>query len=66
LSVVTKALVEIGKPNETSDFFEFCGWYLVLDGFYFDWFHGNFAGANDQSKVVNMGLLEFALLGSGI
>jgi hypothetical protein len=64
--VLDKASVEIGKPDETSDFFEFCGWCPISDGLYLDWVHGNFAGADDQSEVVNMGLLELALLGSEV
>jgi hypothetical protein len=59
--VLNKASVEIGKPNETSDFFEFCGWCPISDGLYLDWVHGNFAGADDQSEIVNMGLLKLAL-----
>jgi hypothetical protein len=64
--VLDKVLVEIGKSNETSDFFEFCGWSPIFDGFYFDWVHGNFAGADDQSEIVNRGLLKFALLWSEV
>jgi hypothetical protein len=33
---------------------------------YLDWIHGNFARADDQSEVVDVGLLEFALLRSEI
>jgi hypothetical protein len=61
--VLDKASVEIGKPDETSDFFEFRGWCPISDGLYLDRVHGNFTGADDQSEVVNMGLLEFAFLG---
>jgi hypothetical protein len=61
--VLDKALIEVGKPNETSDFFEFRGWNPILDSFYFDWIHRNFAGADNQSEIVNGGLLEFTLLG---
>jgi hypothetical protein len=61
--IFNKVSVEIGKPNETPDFFEFCGWRPILNGFHFDWVHGNFARADDQFKIVDMGLLEFALLG---
>jgi hypothetical protein len=64
--VFDKASVEIGKPNETPNFFEFHGCCPISDGLYFHWVHGNFAGANDQSEVVNMGLLELALLGSEV
>jgi hypothetical protein len=64
--VLDKALVEIGKPDETSDFFEFRGRCPISDGLYFDWVHGNFAGADDQSEIVDMGLLELALLGSDV
>jgi hypothetical protein len=64
--VLDKASVEIGKPNETSDFFEFRGWGPISDGLYFDHVHGNFAGADDQSEVIDMGLLELALLGSEV
>jgi hypothetical protein len=64
--VLDKALIEIGKPNETPDFFEFYGWSPILDGFYFDWVHGNFARADDQSEIVDGGLPEFALLGSEV
>jgi hypothetical protein len=62
--VFDKAFVEVGKPNETSDFFEFYRWGPISNGLYLDQVHGNFAGANDQSEVVNIGLFEFALLGS--
>jgi hypothetical protein len=34
--VIDKALVEIGEPNETSNFFEFRKWSPILDSFYFD------------------------------
>jgi hypothetical protein len=64
--VLNKALVEIGKPNETPDFFEFHRWGPMLDGFNFNWIYGNFARADDQSKVVDMGLLEFAFLESEV
>jgi hypothetical protein len=64
--IFDEASVEIGKPNETPDFFEFCRWGPIADGFHFDWVHGNFAGTDDQSKVVNMGLLELALLGTEV
>jgi hypothetical protein len=33
---------------------------------YLDWVHGNFAGADDQSEVVDVELLEFTFLGSEI
>jgi hypothetical protein len=64
--VLDKASVEIGEPDETSDFFEFREWCSISDGLYLDWVYGNFAGADDQSEVVNMGLLEFTLLGSEV
>jgi hypothetical protein len=64
--VLDKASVEIGKPNETSNFFEFRGWCPISDGLYLDRVHGNFAGADDQSEIVDMGLLEFTLLGSEV
>jgi hypothetical protein len=64
--VFDKASVEVDKPDETSDFFEFCGWGPIFDGLYIDWVHENFAGTDDQSEIVNMGLLKFALLGSEI
>jgi hypothetical protein len=61
--VFNKAFVEIGKSNETPNFFEFRGWYSISNGLYLNWVHGKFAGSDDQSEVVNMGLLEFAILG---
>jgi hypothetical protein len=64
--VLDKASVVIGKPDETPNFFELCGWGPISDGLYLDWVYGNFAGANDQSEVVNVGLLKFALLGSEV
>jgi hypothetical protein len=64
--VLDKASVEIGKPNEASNFFKLCGWCPILDGLYLDWIYGNFAGADDQSKVVNVGLLKFTLLRSKV
>jgi hypothetical protein len=64
--VLDKTSVEIGKSNETSNFFEFRRWCPISDGLYFDQVHGNFARADDQSKVVDVGLLEFALLGSEV
>jgi hypothetical protein len=64
--VLDKASIEIGKPNKAPDFFELCGWCPILDGLYLDRIHGSFAGADDQSEIVNMGLLELALLGSEI
>jgi hypothetical protein len=64
--VFDKSLVEIGKPDETPDFFKFRGWGPISDGLYLDRVHGNFAGADDQSEVVDMGLLKFALLGSEV
>jgi hypothetical protein len=64
--VLDKASVEIGKPDETPDFFKLCRWGPILNGLYLDWVHGNFAGADDQSKVVNMGLLEFIFLRSEV
>jgi hypothetical protein len=45
--VFDKASVEIGKPDETSNFFEFRGWYPISDSLYLDRVHGNFAGADD-------------------
>jgi hypothetical protein len=45
--VLNKVSIEIGKLNETSDFFEFHGWSPILDRLYFDWIHGNFARADD-------------------
>jgi hypothetical protein len=64
--VLDKVSVEIGKPNETPDFFEFHRWYPISDGLYLDRVHRNLARADNQSKIVNMGLLEFTLLGSEI
>jgi hypothetical protein len=64
--VLDKASVEIGKPYETSDFFEFCGRSPISNGLYLDWVYRNFAGTDDQSEVVDMGLLEFTLLGSEV
>jgi hypothetical protein len=59
--VLDKVLVEIGKPNETPEFFEFHWRGPILDSFYFDWIHGNFTGADDQPEIVDMELLKFAL-----
>jgi hypothetical protein len=59
-------LAEIGKPNETPNFVEFRGWCPISDSLYLDWIYGNFAGADDQSEVVDMGLLKFTLLESEI
>jgi hypothetical protein len=64
--VLDKASIEIGEPDETSNFFEFHGQCPILDGLYLDWVHGNLAGADDQSEVVNMGLLELKFLGSEV
>jgi hypothetical protein len=64
--VFNEAVIEIGKPDETSDFFEFRRWGPISDGLYFNRVHRNFPGADDQSKVVNVRLLEFALFGSEI
>jgi hypothetical protein len=64
--VLDKASVEIGKPNETPDFFEFYEWCPISDGLYLDQVHGNFARTDDQSEVVDVGLLKFALLGSEV
>jgi hypothetical protein len=64
--VFDKAPIEIGKSNETSDFFEFRRQGPIFDSLYFDWVHGNFTGANNQSEIVNVGLLEFALLESEV
>jgi hypothetical protein len=64
--VFNKASVEIGKPDETSNFFEFRGRCPISNGLYLDRVHGNFAGADNQSEVVDMGLLELALLGSEV
>jgi hypothetical protein len=64
--IFNETLVEIGKPNKASDFFELCGWCSIFDSFHFNQVHGNFAGADDQSEIVNMGLLEFALFGSEV
>jgi hypothetical protein len=64
--VLDKASVEIGKPNETPDFFEFYEWCPISDGLYLDQVYGNFARTDDQSEVVNVGLLKFALLGSEV
>jgi hypothetical protein len=60
--VLDKVSVKIGKPDKTPDFFEFCGWCPISDSLYFDWVHGNLARADDQSEVVDVGLLKFALL----
>jgi hypothetical protein len=64
--VLDKVSVEIGEPDETPNFFEFRRWCPISDGLYLDRVHGNFAGADDQSEVVDMGLLELALLGSEV
>jgi hypothetical protein len=64
--VLDKALIEIGEPNKTPDFFEFCGWHSIPDSLYLDWIHRNFAGADDQSEVVDVELFKFTLLGSEI
>jgi hypothetical protein len=64
--VLDEASVEIGKPDETPNFFEFCEWCPILDGLYFDRVYGNFAGADDQSKVVDMGLLKLTFLGVAV
>jgi hypothetical protein len=61
--VLDKASIEIGKPNKAPDFFELDRWCPISDGLYFDWVHGNLAGADDQSEIVDMGLLELTLLG---
>jgi hypothetical protein len=45
--VFDKASIEVGEPNETSDFFEFRGWGSILDSLYLDWIYGNFAKADD-------------------
>jgi hypothetical protein len=45
--IFDKVLVEIGEPDETSDFFKFCRWRSVLDSFALDWVHENFARADD-------------------
>jgi hypothetical protein len=34
--VLDKASIEIGKPNKTPNFFEFCGRCPILNGLYFD------------------------------
>jgi hypothetical protein len=60
--IFNETSIEIGKPNEASDFFKLHGWCSILDGFHFDRVHENFAGADDQSKVIDMGLLELAPL----
>jgi hypothetical protein len=64
--VFDKALVEIGKPNETLNFFEFHGWRPISDGLYLDRVYGNFDRADNQSEVVDMRLLKFAFLGSEV
>jgi hypothetical protein len=64
--ILDEALVEIGESNETSDFFEFCGWGPNLNGFHLDWVHGNFAGTDDQSEIADMGLFKLTLLRSEI
>jgi hypothetical protein len=64
--VLDKASVEIGKLNKTPNFFKFCRWCPISDGLYLDWIHENFAGAYDQSEVVDVQLFEFTLLGSEV
>jgi hypothetical protein len=64
--VLDKTSVEIGKPDETSNFFGFRRWCPISNGLYLDRVHGNFAGADDQSEVVNVRLLELTLLGSKV
>jgi hypothetical protein len=64
--IYDKVSVEVGEPDKTSDFFEFRGWRPIFDGFHFDWIYGNFAEADDQSEIVNMGLLKLTLLGSKV
>jgi hypothetical protein len=64
--VFNKASVEIGKSDETFNFFEFYGWCPISDSLYLDQVYGNFARADDQSEVVDMGLLKFALLESEV
>jgi hypothetical protein len=64
--VLDKASIEIGEPDEAPDFFGLRGWCPISDGLYLDWVHGNFAGANDQSEIVDMGLLKLTLLGSEV
>jgi hypothetical protein len=64
--VFDKVSIEIGKPDETSDFFKFCRQGPISDSLYFDQVHEDFARANDQSEIVDMGLLKFALLGSEV
>jgi hypothetical protein len=64
--VFDKASVEIGEPDETPNFFELRGWCPISDGLYLDRVHGNFARADDQSKVVDMELLELTFLGSEV
>jgi hypothetical protein len=61
--VLDEALVEIVKSNETPEFFELCRWCPISNSFHLDWVHGNFARADDQSEVVDMGLLKLAVLG---
>lgn len=51
--VFDEASVEIGKPNETSDFFEGLGCSPIHNGLYLDWVHRNFAGADDQTEIVS-------------
>jgi hypothetical protein len=64
--VFNKTSVEISEPDEASNFFELHRWCPILDGLYFNWVHGNFAGADDQSEVVNVRLLKLTLLGSEV
>jgi hypothetical protein len=64
--VLDKASVEVGKPDEASNFFELRGWGPISDGLYLDRVHGNFARADDQSEVVDMRLLELTFLGSEV
>jgi hypothetical protein len=64
--VLDKVSVEIGKPDKASNFFELRRWCPISDGLYLDWVHGNFARADDQPEVVDVGLLEFTLLESEV
>jgi hypothetical protein len=64
--VLDKASIEVSKPNETSDFFELRRWSPIFNSLYLDQIHRNFARADNQSKIVDMELFEFALLESKI
>lgn len=61
-AIFDELTVEVGKPDETSDFFEVFGYRPRGNGFNFGRVHTDFTRTDNQSEILNFDLFEFTFL----